>query len=75
MGFFRVARGRNMLGVEANCAWATPGAWTETGNVPCNEDGSNCAPGSAFARRAGATGRFQDPWLARAAAGARVAAE
>merc|ERR1711990_154109 len=29
MGYFRILRGANVLGVEANCAWATPGAWTE----------------------------------------------
>lgn len=29
LGFFRVARGRNTLGVEQNCAWVTPDSWTE----------------------------------------------
>lgn len=41
MGFFRLVRGGNQLGLEASCAWATPGTWTET-NFGCYEDGSNC---------------------------------
>mmetsp|Transcript_3793 Transcript_3793/g.9694 ORF Transcript_3793/g.9694 Transcript_3793/m.9694 type:complete len:354 (+) Transcript_3793:81-1142(+) len=40
-GFFRVATGSNLLGVEARVAWATPGSWTEK-NVPCSEDGKTC---------------------------------
>lgn len=43
LGFFRVKRGENLLGLEGNCAWATPGAYTLS-NVPCFEDGSNCLP-------------------------------
>jgi len=42
MGFFRIGPiGRNVLGVESEVVWATPGQWTEH-NVPCWEDGSNC---------------------------------
>ena len=41
MGFARVAAGKNMLGVEGDVAWATPGSFTVE-NVPCNEDGSIC---------------------------------
>ena len=41
MGYIRVVLGTNQLGTEADCAWATPGTWTEL-NEPCNEDGSNC---------------------------------
>lgn len=41
MGFFRIVRGSNKLGIESNCAWATPGTWTEK-NVACYEDGTNC---------------------------------
>lgn len=26
-GFFRIARGENMLGIESNCAWAEPKSW------------------------------------------------
>lgn len=40
-GFFRVATGKNMLGIESGVAWATPGSWT-THNVPCSEDGKTC---------------------------------
>jgi len=40
-GFFRVATGKNILGVEAGVAWATPATWTEK-NVPCTEDGQSC---------------------------------
>lgn len=41
MGFFRVAKGKNMLLIEQQCSWATPGTWTEH-NYPCYEDGTNC---------------------------------
>jgi cathepsin X len=41
MGYVRVVLGDNQLGLESDCAWATPGSWTEL-NVPCNEDGENC---------------------------------
>ncbi len=41
MGYIRIAIGKNILGVESEGAWATPGTWTEN-NVPCFEDGSNC---------------------------------
>jgi len=38
---FRIVKGENQLGIEADCAWATPKLWTEM-NYPCYEDGSNC---------------------------------
>lgn len=41
LGFVRVEMGSNILGLEGEVAWATPGYWTEV-NVPCNENGSNC---------------------------------
>lgn len=41
MGSFRVAMGKNIMGIEDNCAWVTPGGWTEH-NYPCYEDGTNC---------------------------------
>ena len=41
MGFFRVEMGKNILGLESDVAWATPGSWTEV-NFPCTEDGGNC---------------------------------
>mmetsp|Transcript_38711 Transcript_38711/g.81407 ORF Transcript_38711/g.81407 Transcript_38711/m.81407 type:complete len:117 (+) Transcript_38711:1-351(+) len=40
-GFFRVATGKNMIGLESGVAWATPGSYT-TKNVPCSEDGKTC---------------------------------
>jgi len=40
-GFFRIVKGENQLGLEDDCAWATPKSWTEM-NYPCYEDGSNC---------------------------------
>ncbi|KAL7527675.1 hypothetical protein ACHAXR_002074, partial [Thalassiosira sp. AJA248-18] len=40
-GFFRVATGKNMLGIEHKVAWATPGEFTVK-NVPCSEDGTTC---------------------------------
>jgi len=41
MGFFRVEVGHNLLGLEGEVAWATPGTFTEN-NYPCSEDGKNC---------------------------------
>ena len=38
-GFFRVATGSNMLGIEAGISWATPGHFTVQ-NIPCSEDGT-----------------------------------
>ena len=39
MGYMRIKMGQ--LGLEKDCAWATPDTWTEL-NYPCYEDGSNC---------------------------------
>jgi cathepsin X len=44
-GYFKIARGGNLLGIESECSWATPASWTEHDNFPCAEDGSNCQPG------------------------------
>ena len=41
MGYLRVEMGKNTIGIESDCAWATPGSWTEV-NFPCDEDGGNC---------------------------------
>mmetsp|Transcript_32712 Transcript_32712/g.50052 ORF Transcript_32712/g.50052 Transcript_32712/m.50052 type:complete len:151 (+) Transcript_32712:338-790(+) len=41
MGFFRLQMGTNMLSIEANVAWATPGTFS-TYNFPCDENGDNC---------------------------------
>jgi len=40
-GFFHIQLGENILGIEHEIVWATPGTWTEH-NVPCHEDGKNC---------------------------------
>ena len=47
MGFFRIERGKNMLKIEKDCAWVTPGRWTET-NYPCWETGKNCVHNNDF---------------------------
>ena len=52
MGFFRIAMGKNLLGIESGISWATPGNFTVT-NFPCFENGKNCGP---------ATQRYVDPW-------------
>ncbi len=41
MGYVKVYLGDNQLGLESDCAWATPGIFTDI-NYACNEDGSNC---------------------------------
>jgi len=42
LGFMKLVLGENQLGIEKSCAFAIPGNWT-INNVPCYEDGSNCA--------------------------------
>jgi cathepsin X len=41
LSYFRLEKGKNELGIESMCSWATPKDWTEQ-NFPCYEDGSNC---------------------------------
>eukprot|EP00299_Pterocystis_sp_00344_P012731 c6151_g1_i1.p1 GENE.c6151_g1_i1~~c6151_g1_i1.p1 ORF type:complete len:353 (+),score=61.42 c6151_g1_i1:31-1059(+) len=41
MGYFRIATGSDLLGIEDMCSWATLKSFTEM-NYPCYEDGSNC---------------------------------
>jgi len=41
LSFFRLELGRNLLGIEYEISWATPGEFT-TNNYPCSEDGRNC---------------------------------
>lgn len=43
MGSFRIEMGKNILGIEEKCTWATPATFT-TINYPCDEDGANCGP-------------------------------
>jgi cathepsin X len=40
-GYAFIEMGKNLLSIEEDCAWATPGSWTEV-NYPCAEDGHNC---------------------------------
>lgn len=53
MGFFRIAMGENLLGIEQKIVWATPNTFTVI-NFPCDEDGKNCGPN---------TQKFVDPSL------------
>jgi cathepsin X len=48
MGFFRIAAGKNVLGIERKIAWATPGRFSES-NFPCAESGNNCGPAATAA--------------------------
>jgi cathepsin X len=50
MGYVRVKMGHNILGIESEIAWATPGSWTEK-NFPCSEDGKNCSPQPNYVSR------------------------
>jgi hypothetical protein len=36
-----VLLGENVLGIESEVVWATPGVFSNT-NYPCDKDGSNC---------------------------------
>jgi len=47
MGFFRIVRGENQLGIESMNSWATPATWTEK-NFPCSEDGHNCQSAAEY---------------------------
>jgi hypothetical protein len=44
MGYFRVELGKNLLMIESNIAWATPGTFT-VHNVPCSVEGDDCDAG------------------------------
>ncbi len=48
MGYFRIEMGKNVLGIESQIVWATPGQFTVNNNVPCSENGSNCGPTKTF---------------------------
>ena len=61
-------RGVDMLNIEENCYWATPGTWTVT-NFPCYEDGSNCV---SSASAPGDRGYYVDPSVDRVPLGARL---
>ena len=52
----RLETGKNLLGIEGEVAWVTPGSFT-IHNYPCSEDGANCVVDGA-----GMTTQFyQDP--------------
>lgn len=56
MGYMRLEAGKNLLGIEGEVAWVTPGSFT-IHNYPCAENGANCVidkPGVA-------TQFYQDP--------------
>lgn len=56
MGYMRLETGKNLLGIEGEVAWVTPGAFT-IHNFPCAENGENCIVDDA-----GFTTQFyQDP--------------
>lgn len=56
-GFFRIETGKNLLGIEGEVAWATPGSFT-VHNFPCSEDGKNCNDG---AQPGVGTEQYKDP--------------
>lgn len=58
MGYIRVEMGSNILGLEGEVAWATPGSWTEV-NFPCSESGENC--NGSTAGRSSVTQFYKDP--------------
>lgn len=61
MGYMRLAAGSNMLGIEKEVAWATPGSFT-IHNFPCSEDGKNCVlDDGKKAAGAVATQMYEDP--------------
>jgi hypothetical protein len=51
----RLEAGKNLLGIEGEVAWATPGTYT-VHNFPCSEDGKNCVIQDAVS-----TAQYQDP--------------
>jgi hypothetical protein len=59
MGYMRIQAGKNLLGIEGEVAWATPGTFT-VHNFPCSEDGSNCLIGDKPVSPVG-TQFYQDP--------------
>eukprot|EP00472_Partenskyella_glossopodia_P007168 CAMPEP_0197524978 /NCGR_PEP_ID=MMETSP1318-20131121/10538_1 /TAXON_ID=552666 /ORGANISM="Partenskyella glossopodia, Strain RCC365" /LENGTH=333 /DNA_ID=CAMNT_0043078105 /DNA_START=66 /DNA_END=1067 /DNA_ORIENTATION=+ len=56
MGYIRVEKGNNAIGIEEECSWATPEKWTEL-NFPCYEDGTNCV-----GKKVTQTKKYKDPF-------------
>lgn len=59
LGYMKLKLGSNLLGIEGEIAWATPGSYT-VHNFPCSEDGKNCNDGNKRAP-AVTTQYYQDP--------------
>lgn len=57
MGYMKLKVGHNLLGIEGEVAWATPGSFT-VHNFPCAEDGKNCVIKDVVS-----TQYYQDPSL------------
>lgn len=51
----RLEAGKNLLGIEGEVAWATPGTYT-VHNFPCSEDGKNCVLNDVVS-----TEQYKDP--------------
>jgi len=49
-GFMRLEIGQNLLGIESEVAWVTPGTFTVE-NYPCAEDGKNCDGGGFISQK------------------------
>eukprot|EP00591_Stephanopyxis_turris_P007376 CAMPEP_0195507802 /NCGR_PEP_ID=MMETSP0794_2-20130614/1171_1 /TAXON_ID=515487 /ORGANISM="Stephanopyxis turris, Strain CCMP 815" /LENGTH=332 /DNA_ID=CAMNT_0040634597 /DNA_START=74 /DNA_END=1072 /DNA_ORIENTATION=+ len=47
VGFGHIEMGRNVLGIESEVSWATPGSYTVK-NTPCDENGANCVSDTQF---------------------------
>jgi cathepsin X len=71
MGFMRLELGKNLLGIEGEVAWATPGAFT-VHNFPCAENGDNCVVDDISSGRV--TRFYKDPSLNVAAVRERAMA-
>jgi hypothetical protein len=71
MGFMRIELGKNLLGIEGEVAWATPGAFT-VHNFPCAENGDNCVVDDISSGRV--TRFYKDPSLNVAAVRERAMA-
>jgi cathepsin X len=49
LGYMRLTKGENQLGIESQCSWATLKQFTEV-NTPCFEGGENCNGNATYAR-------------------------
>ena len=76
MGYFRVELGKNLLLIEDNVAWATPGMFTVSHNVPCPVEGGGPDCGSTSRSRSRPTDAavqyYVDPSHDRAAVQRRL---